>query len=1126
MTQQTLLCDGWRFVELPPGSSLGDAMAAQSQMVDLPHDFLIWDASALYRDADGWYLREVVPAPLPRRSILRFDGVYMDVSVYVNGNHLMDWKNGYTAFEADITELADGQPCSIALVCRHLGPNSRWYSGAGIYRDVHFISAPGDGIKRDGLYAVSRHIQDDAWQMEVSCDHLAGEGALVKYSLEDPQGRLVFQGEPGKERQTLFLPGILPWSPDSPSLYTLTAQLFREGKLLDQAQINTGFRSLRLDPARGLFLNGQPFKVHGACQHHDLGALGAAFNASAARRQLETLRGMGVNAIRTAHNPAADAFLDLCDSMGFLVMSEFTDIWEQPKTRYDYARFFKDWHEIDVKSWVQRDRKHVSVVFWSIGNEIGELRSERGLEITRDLKKLVRQHDPLGQGLLTMGSNYMQFEWAQRCMEEMDLVGYNYAERLYQEHKARYPHWNIYGSETSSALQSRGIYHFPLSQNILADDDLQCSSLDNCGASWGAKSAQRCILDDRDATFSLGMFIWTGTDYIGEPTPYHTRNSYFGQVDTAGFPKDAYHLYRASWRQEPMVHLLPHWDWNEGQLIDVRVASNLSRIRLSLGGKTIGEQSLDVRSGQRLYADWQVPFSPGTLLAEAFDQQGRLVASHSRSTPGEAVRIIAKPSKPALLADGWDLVFVEISLADSQGNPVDNANNRVQVQVQGQARLVGLDNGDSADPDPYKTDNRRLFSGKLLAMVQSGLGAGQASLHISGEGLLPAALQLDVQPPQVAVQGISAVDAIPPGTPVQDIPIRTIKITADGQRLLTPENPSLSFTALALPVGNTHPQLSWRAANAAGIDPGHLVLEADGNTCRVSARGDGQAFIRCSANNGAAHPQVISVIELSAQGFGQMMLNPYRFIQAGRYTLQEGELASGNDRGVSIPPNAQGVFGFENLDFGRSGSNIITIPVFALQDGPITLSLYEGLPAQGGRKIHDLVYQKKMIWNTYQAQTWTLPEHLRGIKTLSLGSKNRIHVQGFIFEEADRAFSRHSASSRDILLGDSYQQMGDWVRGIGNNVVLRYLDMEFHQPAPSLSIAGSSRGDLPVELLFNREDGSTLRQTLLFPNSPGEVEKTFALRPLLGRGSLDFVFLPGADFDFHYFQFHQEGKAP
>ena len=431
--------------------------------------------------------------------------------------------------------------------------------------------------------------------------------------------------------------------------------------------------------------------------------------------------------------------MDIADETGMLILSEGFDMWERSKTDYDYARFFDEWVEKDVASWVRRDRNRPSIIGWSVGNEIFDTHAdERGQEVTAWLKRLVKLHDPEGNGYVTFGSNYMQWENGQKCADILKLAGYNYGERLYEEHHAAHPDWMIYGSETASVVQSRGIYHFPLSETLLTDDDEQCSSLGNSCTGWGAKNTEACIIPDRDAEYCAGQFIWTGFDYIGEPTPYSTKNSYFGQFDTAGFAKDSAYVFRAEWtdyKAEPFVHIFPYWDFSDGLPCDVRVCSNAPRVELFKDGVSMGAYDIDHKHGKELTANYVIPYEKGELKAVAYDENGNIIAEDIQRSFGDAVRIEAVPDKTEILADGSDLVYIEISAFDKDGTFCANANNRVNVSVEGAARLMGLDNGDSTDYDQYKGTSRRLFSGKMLAVIGSTDKTGEIKVTLASKGL-------------------------------------------------------------------------------------------------------------------------------------------------------------------------------------------------------------------------------------------------------------------------------------------------------------------------------------------------------------------------------------------------------
>lgn len=506
--------DGWLFAKGEPENFMP---------VSLPHDWLIGDTKNLYQSAVGWYKRELDTGFLKegQRLFISFDGVYMDSTLYVNGLQVGEWKYGYTAFEFDITDFLHREEINTLLLkVNYMAPSGRWYTGAGIYRDVclkvknacHFVS--------NGIYITTKH-QENQWSYEVDAEvESCGKAYEIRHTLLDAEE------------------DIIPWDIENPHLYVMRSELIVDGVVTDTEDTRFGFRTIDFTSNKGFFLNGRHVKLNGVCLHHDLGALGSAVYPDAIKRQLGLLKRMGVNAIRTAHNPPAKAFMTLADEMGFLIMSEILDIWKQSKNPYDYARFFEDWIEKDVASWIRRDRNHPSVILWSIGNEIPDTHNdpEGGIKTIARLMDMVKRHDPKGHAPITLCSNYLPWENTQKCADKVKIVGYNYAEKLYDAHHKAHPDWIIYGSETCSTVQSRGIYHFPLSKSILADDDLQCSALGNSATSWGAKSVEACIKADLATPYSLGQFIWAGQDYIGEPTPYHTKNSRAVMVTNVSSP--------------------------------------------------------------------------------------------------------------------------------------------------------------------------------------------------------------------------------------------------------------------------------------------------------------------------------------------------------------------------------------------------------------------------------------------------------------------------------------------------------------------------------------------------------------------------------------------------------------
>ena len=1130
MGKNESICRGWQFAELPLGTFLETARAAADwQAVDIPHDWLISDPKDLYRSGEGWYRRMLDIALLPgERALIRFEGVYQDSALFINGQWAGEWKYGYTTHEFDITPFLRPGENECLLRCVYEAPNSRWYSGAGIFRPVYLKIVPPCHILSDGVY-ITAVPEGDGMRVEAETELCIPDGKTARLRhealLPDGTAAAVWEGTvtaSGTSSAVLCVPNARYWRTDDPFLYTLRSTLTADGQTQREEQ-RFGLRSTAFDPEKGFLLNGQPVKLHGVCLHHDLGALGAAANRAATRRQLRILQSIGVNAIRTAHNPPSVEMMELCDEMGMLVMSEIFDMWEMHKTEHDYASFFPEWAERDVAAWVRRDRNHPSVILWSIGNEIYDTHfSTRGQEVTRMLMDFVRANDPKCHAPCTIGSNYMPWENAQKCADLLKIAGYNYAERLYADHHRAHPDWVIFGSETFSMVQSRGVYHFPLEAPILAEDDLQCSALGNANTSWGTESYEKCITDDRDAPFCMGQFVWSGFDYIGEPTPYKTKNSYFGLIDTAGFLKDAAYLFKAEWtdeRKQPFVHVFPYWDFNEGQLIDVQACSNAPRVRLLLNGRLIGEKRIDHRHGLSLMGKWKVPYEKGILRAEALDENGQLVAMEEKRSFGDAASIRLTCEQPSFLADGEDMAFVEVTVLDEQDVPVENANNRVRVKVQGAGRLVGLDNGDPTDYDSWQGDSRRLFSGKLLAMIASDGTAGPVTVTVTSQGLPAATLTLTaLTAPKKNGVCCSRRNAECPDDP--EIPIRKLALTC-GAIHLTKEQPSVAVRAEVFPANATYRDLIWRVTTANGIDSPLAKIEGSGECVTLRALGDGSFYLRCMAKNGAEHARIISYMECQSSGIGQALIDPYGFVAGGLHTLSRGRIGTGNERGFATAPDTESAVGFEHLDFGTVGSDEITLPIFTLNDAAYTFELFDGDPDNGGESVLSAVYQKKSIWNTYQSETYRLTRRLRGVHTLWLRAHEKIHVKGFIFRKYERAWETLRALDCDTLYGDAYEKAEDAVIHIGNNVTLSYRDMRLCG-AVRLTLCG--RTPLPRTTVQVRFKGESGERTALceFTHAEKWQEQVFRVPALQECDEVQFVFLPGSRFDFRYFRFERD----
>ncbi len=1132
MTAQNILFnDGWQFCLCDIGTELSALPGRHWYDVELPHDWLINDASKLYETGEGWYRRSLPCSAeqLSGRVLLNFDGVYMNSTLFVNGKEAGSWTYGYSAFEHDITDFLHEGENELLLRVSHQSPNTRWYSGAGIFRDVMLKLRPAAYIGTNGVYIHSAPQPEGGWTTEVETD-VVGEASDIRMLLEvfDPAGASMggygleahFDG--GHEKFTASFNSTDPelWSVDDPMLYTLKISLYSGSELLDCVNETFGYRTAEFDPDRGFLLNGEPVKLHGVCMHHDLGALGSALNEAALARQLRIMKEMGVNAIRTSHNMPARQLVQLCDEMGLLVDSEAFDMWEKPKTEFDNHRFFTEHAERDVRSWIERDRNHPCIIMWSIGNEINDTIDPHGLDITKRLYEYVLKYDPKGNAAPTIGSNYMGNENAQKCSDVVKLAGYNYSEYLYDEHHAKYPDWVIYGSETASAVRSRGIYRFPAELPLLTGEDCQCSSLDNSVVGWGS-SAMKSWRLDRDCPFCCGQFIWTGFDYIGEPTPYNTKNSYFGIVDTAGFPKDIYYFYQSVWvspEQKKVLHIVPsYWDFIPGQKIDVLIYSNARDVELFLNGKSIGSHVMELETSQDMRAHFKVPFEPGVLRVVGHFADGS-ECSEVLHTPSDPAAVVLTSDKETLLADGRDIAFVEISTVDVNGIPVGNARNRIRVEVSGAGRLVGLDNGDSTDYDSYKGDNRRLFSGKLLAMIESTLEPGEITVRAYSEGLENAELRL-VSENCGEVSGVSVVteNKFPAVCRAYtgEVPARLLLPEVDVNSL-DPERRSAEIRAKLLPENCTYDDISWSVVRRNGVESNLAQVEGSGHSAVVTAKGDGEFFVRAMVHNGAEHPQVIADIPFTAEGLGAAVRDAYSFISAS--TLDSSNVPTNIiEDGALSNFDGRTVMTYSDIDFGKTGSQIISLSVGTCFDMPV--EVWEGTP-DDGKLICRVDFGNNGHWCGFAGQDFALAERLTGVRTISVVIDSRVIFGGFSFVPIERAYDTNWVGEADSVYGDDYRIDGRRVADIGNNVIINYEGLDFGEDgSEALIISGETGNPMnQIQLRYTPAGGAQKTVLLEFQQDSGK-EQRFDIPKLSGVNDVSFVFMPGSRFDFDWFRF-------
>lgn len=815
---------GWTF-------HLGDDSAASRpdyddtawRILNLPHDWAI--EGEFSRDNPsgtgggalpggiGWYRKTftVDKADEGKRLYIDFDGVYMNSEVFINGHSLGVRPYGYVSFSYDLTPYIKwgGKNVVAVRVDNAEQPNSRWYSGCGIYRNVWltklnpvhiaqwgaFITAEDVSknsarlnIRTKIQYDVAAQLQDSVKQADGTYVVFDSEivplaDVVLQSRLMDAEGHVV--GEvaselqvipacPNEVEQEIVVKTPNLWSVNTPYIYKVHSILIDKttGKVLDNYCTNTGIRTFRFDAQKGVILNGERLKINGVCMHHDLGCLGAAVNIRAIERQLEILQEMGCNGIRCSHNPPSPELLDLCDRMGFIVMDETFDMWRKRKTAHDYSRYFNEWHERDLTDLILRDRNHPSVFIWSIGNEVLEQWSDAKADtltleqanlilnfghdqsmlakegemsvnslLTKKLADMVKALDstrPVTAGCNEPNPNNHLFRSG-----ALDLIGFNYHDDWFAGVPEKFPGKPFIVAESVSALMTRGYYRMPSDETVICperwdkpyfDDSFSCSSYDNCHVPWG-NSHEGTMRHVKNNDFISGQYVWTGFDYLGEPTPYGwpARSSYFGIVDLAGFPKDVYYLYQSEWHPEKKVlHLFPHWNWTPGQDIDMwAYYNNADEVELFVNGES---QGVRTKGKDDFHVVWRVKYEPGVVKVVS-RKDGKTVLEKEIHTAGEPAQIRLTADRNEIKSDGRDLSFVTVEVLDKDGNLCPNADNQIMFDVQGAGFIAGVDNGSPVSMEKFKADHRRAFYGKCLVVVQSDGKSGGIKLTATSEGL-------------------------------------------------------------------------------------------------------------------------------------------------------------------------------------------------------------------------------------------------------------------------------------------------------------------------------------------------------------------------------------------------------
>lgn len=784
----------------PPGASVQYTQASfddkQWETVNLPHDWAIkgpfnapgvnGGMGRLPSNGVGWYRRNITMTAddVGKTIFLDVDGAMSYATVWLSGNLVGGWPYGYNSFRLDLTPfMKAGDNNILAIRVDNALNNSRWYPGAGIYRNVWLVKVNPVHVGQYGTYITTPTVSKDSATVNLVVD-VENKGnssqqvdvSTEVHALDSSTGRAgtdvlatfksttatVAVGKKQSVNGSVSIAKPLLWGPtplQTPNLYVAVTTLSVGGSAVDVYETQFGIRTIKYDGDKGILVNDQVVPIQGTCNHHDLGSIGSAFNTRAAERQLQMLQEMGSNSLRTSHNPPAPEILDLADRMGFLVLDEIFDCWNNQKTTNDFHLIFADWHEPDLRSFIRRDRNHPSIMAWSVGNEVGEQSSAAGGTTVQGLRDIARDEDPTRPVTVAMNSASAGSALA----NVLDIEGLNYqGEGLgtstsgsFSSYHQKYPGKVIWASESSSAVSTRGTYFFPVASGKSAtvgngsggnSSALQVSAYELYATSWGSSPDKVFEAHERNP-FVAGEFVWTGWDYIGEPTPYDAaRSSYFGIIDMAGFKKDRFYLYQAHWRPDfPMAHVLPHWTWPEraGQVTPVHVFSSGDEAELFVNGKSAGR----VKKAQYSYRfRWDnVVYQPGNISVVAY-KNGAQWATDSKRTVGAAAKLNATADRTAIKGDGLDLAFISVAVVDSNGDVVPRANNAITFSISGPAQIVSTDNGDPADMTAFPSLTRKAFSGMALAIVRAnGGGSGKVTVTASVTGLTAAAVDIQIQ---------------------------------------------------------------------------------------------------------------------------------------------------------------------------------------------------------------------------------------------------------------------------------------------------------------------------------------------------------------------------------------------
>ena len=806
---ETLLEKGWKFTrEDSKEYSATDYNDSQWQSVRVPHDWAIYGPFSINNDKQnvaitqdgqteamehagrtgglpfvgtGWYrIKFEVPDYEEGKSCrLIFDGAMSNADVYINGQHAAYWPYGYNSFIVDATPyIIKGELNQLAVRLENYNESSRWYPGAGIYRNVHLVVTEDAHIPDWGIFVVTSELADDYAKVQQKTEFCVPQGkSFTDYRIEttllDPEGRAVAvdsrQGtkyDAGVFTQDFIIDNPAAWTPEEPNLYTSKTKIYEGDILKDEVLSTFGVRTIEIRPDEGFFLNGQKTVFKGVCNHHDLGPLGAIANEAGIRRQVRMLKDMGCNAIRTSHNMPAPELVKACDEMGMMLMAETFDCWVTPKVQNGYNLYFEEWAEKDLVNLIRHYRNSPAVVMWCVGNEVpDQWPGDKGAKIALWLQQICHREDPTRP--VTMGMDQPGTVINNNVAAVFDVPGFNYRPHWYQENYRKLPQRLILGSETASTVSSRGVYKFPVERRSMAKyPDHQSSSYDVEHCDW-SNLPEDDFVQHEDLPYCMGEFVWTGFDYLGEPTPYYTdwpsHSSLFGIIDLAGLPKDRYYLYRSHWNKgEETLHILPHWNWEgrEGEVTPIFVYTNYPSAELFINGKSQGRRTKDLsvtvhnsadslsiatfKRQQRYRLMWMdTVYEPGTVKVVAYDADGNVAAEKEIHTAGKPYRIELEADRSTIKADGKDLSFITVKVVDKDGNLCPTAENEIMFKVKGAGSYCAGANGDPVSLESFQEPHMHVFSGMMTAIVSSSEEPGEIVLEASSKGLKKAVIVIN-----------------------------------------------------------------------------------------------------------------------------------------------------------------------------------------------------------------------------------------------------------------------------------------------------------------------------------------------------------------------------------------------